>query len=440
MRRMPRMLYAAGASFRQQPSTPEAKHMDAASLGRTLRGMLSEGNLAEEAWQKYAARASELSGELSVTESARLASCFAMARFQDFDLFARLSSSVMNRLDVERSVTALDVRRLAVAFGRVRAFDSELMHLLVPHVVDNIQDFRPRELVQVADAYARMPVQSPDLFALVAEALPSYLYELSPGELSSLCRAFAEAAVYNDELTDALCGEVVKRLRSFGAFECLVFLDGLSQIHVGLPVELTRADGDTVAAVADHLATTLGSLGAKDLVKLFRALVRLSYYDQRLIHTRLCSAIAQKLGQLDGPRNFTDLAELLHCLSLLPDQSHKSMDLALSAADAMRHLRSPRVEPRAVALAVAALAQLDHRDEDLLGYLGSMVAPVSDGVQKITKDPHGSASELLALASDEELDVLGQAFALSDCEALEVAQLAVDDEKVRRGSGSTLSR
>ena len=64
--------------------------------------------------------------------------------------------------------------------------------------------------------------------------MPSYLYELSPGELSSLCRAFAEAAVYNDELTDALCDEVVKRLRSFGAFECLVFLDGLSQIHAGL--------------------------------------------------------------------------------------------------------------------------------------------------------------------------------------------------------------
>ena len=33
-----------------------------------------------------------------------------------------------------------------------------------------------------------MPVQSPELFALAADALPPYLYDLEPGELAGLAR------------------------------------------------------------------------------------------------------------------------------------------------------------------------------------------------------------------------------------------------------------
>eukprot|EP00747_Dinoflagellata_sp_TGD_P098978 gnl/TRDRNA2_/TRDRNA2_167608_c1_seq8.p1 gnl/TRDRNA2_/TRDRNA2_167608_c1~~gnl/TRDRNA2_/TRDRNA2_167608_c1_seq8.p1 ORF type:complete len:116 (+),score=24.96 gnl/TRDRNA2_/TRDRNA2_167608_c1_seq8:51-350(+) len=93
------------------------------------------------------------------------------------------------------------------------------MEELVPLIAHRVEEFRPRELVQVADAYARLPVASPELFALLADALPAYLYDLSPAEVAGLCRAFAEAAVYNAELTDALCMEV----RQFQTSRCLIF-------------------------------------------------------------------------------------------------------------------------------------------------------------------------------------------------------------------------
>ena len=41
----------------------------------------------------------------------------------------------------------------------------------------------------------------------MAEVLPRYLYDLRPPELASLCRAFAEVALYNEPLSDALGAE-----------------------------------------------------------------------------------------------------------------------------------------------------------------------------------------------------------------------------------------
>ena len=97
-----------------------------------------------------------------------------------------------------------------------------------------------------------------------------------------MARAFAEAAVYNGELTDALCEEVVQRLRSFGAQECLIFLEGLAQLQAGLPEELQRDDKTTIAAIVGHIVRTLGSLAGSDLVRLFHFLVLLDHYDPKV--------------------------------------------------------------------------------------------------------------------------------------------------------------
>merc|ERR1740123_2512541 len=176
-------------------------------------------------------------------------------------------------------IRVADLRRLALAFGRVRSFDSELMEALVPLIEENVEDFRPRDLARIADAYARMPVQSPELFALVADALPAYLYDLEPPELAGLCRSFAQVAIYSADLVDALCIEVRKRLRSFGAHECLIFLEGLSHLHAGLDEEFNRSDTDTIADVAEQLVRVLSTLGASELVRAFSTFVRLDHYE-----------------------------------------------------------------------------------------------------------------------------------------------------------------
>lgn len=423
--------------------------MDAASLGRVMRRSLTEGDLVEDLWQSYSARASELVSELSIPEAARLAAAFSTARLVDFDFFARLSSRTLDCLRAPEQeggpgtyIAAADLRRLALAYGRARAFDTELMEALVPVIAARVGDFRPRDLARIADAYARMPVQSPDLFALVADAIPSYLYDLEPAELASLCRAFAEVAVYNQELTDALCAEVVQRLRSFGALECLIFLEGLSRLNAGLPEDLRRNDSETITSVVEQLTSLLSSLAVADLIRVFSALVRLDHYNPQLVHGRLCPALAQKLSQLQGPGAFAELAELLHCLSLLPAQSHKSAELALATAGAMRRGGLPRgrLEPRALALAVAALAQLGQEDDELMALLASAVRPHPEpGTAGLNGRSGGALPELVTLASDAELLDLERAFALSAKECvrssrvLEDALAALREELINRG-------
>lgn len=451
-----------------QPHAPKPEDvaiMDAAALGRWARRSLAEGDLKAELWQQYASRAAELVDELSMSDTARLASAFSTARFVDFDFYSRLSSRALHWLQLaDKSgatvggaakadmtsatapppaypIVATDLQRLAVAFGRARAFDSELMEAMVPAMSACVGDFSPRELARVADAYARMPVQSLELFALVAEAMPQYVYDLEPGDLVGLCRAFAEAAVYNKELTDVICAESVRRLRSLGAYECLVLLDGLSQLHAGLPEELRRDDASTLTAVLTQLAISLGSLAAPDLIRVFASLVRLDHYDPRFVHGKLCPALAQKLGQLEtsarSGAHFRDLAQMLHCLSLLPGQSHKSAELALSAADALRlhpllagrSRRQP--EPSDVALAAAAVGQLGQDDEELVSLLGSVVTShTSPGSAR-----HVAAhSEFLDSASEEELYDLRKAFGLSRASSAAASALAaIDGELERRG-------
>eukprot|EP00435_Cladocopium_sp_Y103_P018359 s1225_g4.t1 len=199
------------------------------------------GKAAKERWTLYASRASQLVGELNFQEASRIASAFSTARYVEFPLFAKLSARALECLpkpidnngdkkEQASEVSAGDLRQMALACGRAQCFDSDLMEAMVPLIEERLQDFRPKELVQIADAY----VQSPELFALVAEVLPRYLYDLRPPELATLCRSFAEVALYNEELSDALAAEVEKRARSFGAMECLIFLDGLSRLHEGM--------------------------------------------------------------------------------------------------------------------------------------------------------------------------------------------------------------
>ena len=69
-------------------------------------------------------------------------------------------------------LSAQDLRRMAVACGKSQSFDSDLLEAgreelcpkplislreakgMVPFIADQVQDFRPRELVHIADAYA----------------------------------------------------------------------------------------------------------------------------------------------------------------------------------------------------------------------------------------------------------------------------------------------
>jgi len=420
----------------------EVEAMDAVMLGRAARRSLAEGHLVEERWQRYATRAVELVDGLSFCETARLAAAFSTARVLDFDLYTRFSNRTMDCLrnpglnSAGPKIQAADLRRLALAFGRVRSFDTELMKELVPLIEQNVEDFRPRDLARIADAYARMPVQSPELFALVADALPAYLYDLEPPELAGLCRSFAQVAIYSADLVDALCIEVRKRLRSFGAHECLIFLEGLSHLHAGLDEEFNRSDTDTIADVAEQLVRVLSTLGASELVRAFSTFVRLDHYEPQLMHNRLVPALALKLNQLQqggsSGTSFTQLTELLHSLSLLPAQSHASAELATATITALLRggLPRSRPEPGAVALAVAALVQLGQEDEELLRLLCSAVIPAS-GQQATTwgaTRARGNVPDMLALASDEELMQLRRAFGLCSSATVVAAQNALDRE------------
>jgi len=450
-----------GPCLRRQAAT-SARHrsllhedieaMDAVMLGRAARRDLAEGYLVEERWQRYAARAVQLVNGLSFSETARLAAAFSTARVRDFDLYTQFSSRTMHCLrdpglnSAGSKIQAVDLRRLALAFGRVRSFDSQLMEALVPFIEENVEDFRPRDLARIADAYARMPVQSPELFALVADALPAYLYDLEPTELAGLCRSFAQAAIYCAELVDALCMEVRKRLRSFGAHECLIFLEGLSHLHAGLSEELQRRDTDTIGAVAEQLVRVLSTLGASELIRAFGAFVRLDHYEPQLMHHRLVPSLGLKLNQLQqsGPSGaaFTQLAELLHSLSLLPAQSHASAELATASITALLRggLPRSRPEPGAVALAVAALVQLGQEDEELLRLLCSAVIPAS-GQQASTwgaTRARGNLPDMLALASYEELIQLRQAFGLCSSATVVAARNALDGELTARETAEPL--
>lgn len=430
----------------------DVEAMDAVMLGRAARRALAEGHLVEERWQRYAARAVQLVDGLSVSETARLAAAFSTARILDFDLYTRFSSRTMDCLrdssssSTDFKIQAVDLRRLALAFGRVRSFDSELMEALVPIIEEKVEDFRPRDLARIADAYARMPVQSPELFALVADALPAYLYDLEPPELAGLCRSFALASIYCAELVDALCAEVRKRLRSFGAYECLIFLEGLSHLHAGLSEELARNDTDTIAAVAEQLVRVLSTLGAAELIRAFSTFVRLDHYEPQLMHNRLVPALALKFNQLQqgGPSGsaFTQLAELLHSLSLLPAQSHASAELATATITALLRSGLPRhrPEPGAVALAIAALVQLGQEDEELLRLLCSAITPASGqqtaswGATRARGDP----PNMLALASDEELIQLRQTLGLCSSAVVVAARNALDGELTARETAAPL--
>mmetsp|Transcript_82096 Transcript_82096/g.265954 ORF Transcript_82096/g.265954 Transcript_82096/m.265954 type:complete len:514 (-) Transcript_82096:29-1570(-) len=404
--------------------TAEVASADAAALGKLAQKALAEGLLGEEQWQRFAARASQLTSEMSVQEAAKLAAAFSTARSVDFDLFARLSARTLEHLQAEGGSSefrALELRRLTLAFGRARAFDSELMEALVPIIAERAADFRPRDLARITDAYARMPVASADLFAFVADVLTDYLYDLEPPELARLSRAFGQAAVYSEELFDALCVEVKQRIRSFGALDCVVFLEGLARVHEGLPEEMKRDDSATVNEVAERLGGALGSLSASELIRSFRALVQLDHYDRRLVHRKLCPALALRLGQLQGPSAFSDLAELLHCLSLLPAQSHKSVELAMTTASALRELGYPppggRHELRALGLVAKALAQLGQEDEELFLLLASAVhGRGGDGrpgaPPSLPGTPRAAPHELLSLADDGELTELRRALGL----------------------------
>eukprot|EP00439_Symbiodinium_sp_Y106_P016513 s545_g2.t1 len=217
------------------------------------------------------------------------------------------------------------------------------------------------------------------------------------------------------------------------------------------------------AAIAEQLSGSASALAAQDLVRAFSALVRLDHYNPRLVHGRICAALALKLDQLtEGPspsafarpqqatRGFAALAELLHCLSLLPAQSHKSAELAVAVSHLMTELLGHMLndyqqdverrgtasgkavtgligrlpEPKALALAAAATAELGRagqEDEDLLHMLSSTVAGSK------------TSSALLALASEDELHNLKRAFQLSRSSSTAGAEEAIATEMQQRG-------
>mmetsp|Transcript_47964 Transcript_47964/g.104352 ORF Transcript_47964/g.104352 Transcript_47964/m.104352 type:complete len:447 (+) Transcript_47964:57-1397(+) len=407
--------------------------MDAETLGSSIRKALTEGDFGQEKWSSCAERASELAANLSLDQSARLAAVFSTARVMDFDLFTRLSERVMECLHEEPQVqpTAVDLRRLAIAFGHTKMFDGELMEALVPHIVDRVEDFRPRDLARIISAYARLPVQSPELFALVADALPQYFYDLSPPELVGVCRAFAEAAVYNADLIDSICADVVSRIRNFGALECLVFLEGLALLNEGLPEEMQRNDHETLAEVLRHLGRLLSVFSMQEMVRTFAALVQLDHYDVNMIHGRLIPSITQKLVQGQERVTFHTLAELLHCLGLMPSQSHASAELAITAMAFLRHRGRSWVpsEPRDVTLVATAMSELGQEDDEIYAMLLAMIRPKTSA-ESFTSESH-PVLDLAAMASDQELMDMHRAFWLSKKGA--TAVLVLDAEIRKRG-------
>uniref|UniRef100_A0A7S1RGU8 Uncharacterized protein n=1 Tax=Alexandrium catenella TaxID=2925 RepID=A0A7S1RGU8_ALECA len=165
----------------------------------------------------------------------------------------------------------------------------------------------------------------------------------------------------------------------------------------------------------------------------------MDHYAPRLVHGKLCPALALRLGQLQGPSAFAQLAELVHGLSLLPAQSHKSSELALSALAALRRHGAPQgwVEPHTVALVAAALAQLGQVDEQLGDILAACVlGGAAQGGERRTESvgPRGPGG-LLHLASEEELQDLQRALKLHQgVPSLIDSSRAIGEELARRGA------
>eukprot|EP00405_Crypthecodinium_cohnii_P050302 CAMPEP_0206600258 /NCGR_PEP_ID=MMETSP0325_2-20121206/45685_1 /ASSEMBLY_ACC=CAM_ASM_000347 /TAXON_ID=2866 /ORGANISM="Crypthecodinium cohnii, Strain Seligo" /LENGTH=508 /DNA_ID=CAMNT_0054111521 /DNA_START=29 /DNA_END=1556 /DNA_ORIENTATION=+ len=425
------------------PAFLEVTSTTAPGLARMAQKALVEGSLGEAQWQAFAARASQLAPEMSVPEAAKLAAAFSTARFGDFELFSRLSARTLERL---RAIEATEEGTLGgegrSEFQAVdRSFDSELMEALVPVIAERANDFRPRDLTQIADAYARMPVADADFFAFLADVLAPYVYDLSAPELARLCRAFANAAVYSEDLFDALCSEAKQRARTFGALDALTFIDALSRVQVSLPEDMLREDSEVIRELAHRVAVGLGTLSPSELIRAFKALVQLDYYDRRLVHGKLCPALANRLAQLQGPSAFAELIDLLNCLSLLPAQSQRSAELTSTTLAAIRSKGYPltgRPEPKALALLVQSLVQLGQDDEELYELVGSAITqgsastPSQQTARQTTAQPHS----LLSLVSDEELEELHQALALATSPSakarLSVARQAITTELKRR--------
>lgn len=394
--------------------SPPSRHVRGCrgeSLTKSVKIAVQEGDFSEQRWQQYTEQALTASGNMTMTDTLRLMSSFASAKVRNFRLYDRLCARVHSLLPDSGSLPPKDLRRLAVSLGRARTFDSELMEAIADLIVDRVEEFRPRELVHIVEAYSRMPVQSLNLFAIVADALPSYVYDLSVPEVAKLCRAFGEAMVYSQELTDALCVEAHHRRHDFGTIECLGFLDGLSYLSE-LPADMKRNDTEIVAAFVTQISFKL--LSGVDLTRLLGALVRLDY--ARVVQERLCGALLGKAEHLD---DFASLVQLLHCLSLLiPSDTTK--DLATVVCATMKQCGILRV--RAVfdvSQAMVALQSLG-LDGELLVLLEGIVCHQSSNPERHV--------DVLSLATGAELDEMKLAFA---CCSLET-RAAVSDELERR--------
>lgn len=134
--------------------------------------------------------------------------------------------------------------------------------------VPPIERFSPRDLSQLAWAYARLGHDEPKLFARIAEIAPRKLdaEPSSPQALANTAWAFARARADAPALLDALGSHALRRVGEFKPFELSMLLWALAKARAPHP--------PLFAAAAAQLGPRLGSLPPRSLSNLAWAYAR----------------------------------------------------------------------------------------------------------------------------------------------------------------------
>jgi len=340
-------------------------------LARVAKLAVKRGNFDKEVWEAISARALRTADQFDAPDVALLLRAYSYRRLLDFNLFTKLANRLMALLDEDPhlELSAMDLTRIIYSAGIFQFADSRLFHRLVPKIYERRTDFRPKDLADIAHAFAKTHVVNHDLFYFVAHALPPYFRDLTPPKLANVCTAFAGLSLYERSFFDALTRHVQGRLRQFGAVELKNFFVGLAQIHKQLACSRrgeVRDDRQLIDGIIRGFRSIMGPLSFKSYLQILRGLMMLNHFDAKFLHHHLIPALSSRRHrQRADDITFYDFALLLSLLARLP-RSSWTAGAAQLAQDVVSDLpRKIRFDRDAIVMTIGALRKLDIYDTEV---------------------------------------------------------------------------
>jgi len=338
---------------------------DYTTLRTAVKVAVREGCRDPETWRSYSSQIQEASPSLSAEDACFFLSAFANGKVQDLNLTTALCQRLQDLGPWDQEIAASELKKLIIAFGRSKVFDSDLMRSLVPTLIDRVEEFRAPDVAHILYAYSRIPLADGNLFSLAASVLPAYVYDLRPNEMAHVAEAFANVSMYDEALFDALTQEASRRLRDFNGQDCLVFFDSLSLLtsrlkqqhgHEDFPGLHLRDDSALWDQFVSHVTHCLGNYAFLDLLRVLILLQRIDKYENRLIHNRLLPLMLTQLHRSDQV-GFQPLGSTLQGIARLPWQSEVSVELCYELCK--RLSQAPRPKDNVVEVYLMVISTLE---------------------------------------------------------------------------------